>query len=245
MRPSGKSQELVRASRRCAQACSRIGFHARVEYAYNPLLYARAAHEQYLEKFGATQKPVLFLGMNPGPWGMAQTGVPFGEVSFVRDWMGISAPVGRPVREHPRVPVTGFGCSRSEVSGKRLWGLMRERFGSPDEFFSRHFVANYCPLLFLDALGRNMTPDKLITKDREALQQICDMHLAAVVDALLPRWLVGIGKFAEARCEALAHAHGGGKIGVLGIPHPSPASPQANRDWAGQTSAILLEAGIW
>ena len=35
------------------------------------------------------RKEAVFLGMNPGLWGMAQTGVPFGTVSLVRDWMGI------------------------------------------------------------------------------------------------------------------------------------------------------------
>ena len=36
-------------------------------------------------------KRVVFLGMNPGPFGMAQVGVPFGEVAAVRDWLRIDA----------------------------------------------------------------------------------------------------------------------------------------------------------
>ncbi len=235
----------MRASRRLARECAKLDFRPPVRYVYNPLLYARAGHEEYIRRFAAPGKRVVFLGMNPGPWGMAQTGVPFGEVAAVKDWMGITAPVGRPRLEHPRVKVSGFDCARSEVSGARLWGLMRERFGSAASFFSGHFVANYCPLLFLDAEGRNLTPDALDRRDREMLVSTCDRHLRAIVDVLEPGWLVGIGRFAEGRLKALCAGAGWDDTAILGIPHPSPASPQANRDWAGMTTSILCEAGVW
>ena len=233
---------MVRASRRLGKACSRISFHDPVRFVYNPLLYARALHEQYIQKFGATRKNAIFLGMNPGPWGMAQTGVPFGDVATVRDWMGISGPVRPPQGTHPRVAIKGLECSRIEVSGSRLWGLMRSRFGGPREFFRAHLVVNYCPLLFLDASGRNLTPDKISRADREALERECDAHLCAVIKALEPRWLVGVGRFAQGRLEAVT---GRGAGSVIGIPHPSPASPLANRDWAGTVTAMLCEAGVW
>ena len=242
---TGSADSLVRASRRLARACEKLDFQAPVRYVYHPLLYARKGHEEYLRKFGGSAKRVVFLGMNPGPWGMAQTGVPFGEVAAVRDWMGIAQPIARPRTEHPRVRVSGFECRRSEVSGNRLWGLMQERFGSAAEFFRLHFVANYCPLLFLDASGRNVTPDKIHRRDRDALTQICDTHLSQVVEILEPEWLVGVGKFAEGRASALRGDSGDRGIRVLGIPHPSPASPAANRDWAGKTTTALRAAGVW
>ncbi len=242
---SSPRDALVRASRRLAKACQQIRFHDPVRFVYNPLMYARAGYEEYLRKFGAGRKTVLFLGMNPGPWGMAQTGVPFGEVATVRDWMGISARVRPPTQQHPRVMITGFDCRRSEVSGNRLWGLVREQFGSPRDFFRSQLVVNYCPLLFLDASGRNLTPDKLAAADKEILTSVCDEHLSVVVDLLRPGWLVGIGKFAENRLLKLRERSGRKGMGVLGIPHPSPANPAANRDWAGRTSAILREAGVW
>ena len=98
-------------------------FRAPVAYTYNPLEYAWAGHEAYVRRFGNGPKKVLYLGMNPGPFGMAQTGVPFGEVSAVRLWMGISACIGQPPAMHPKRPVQGFICPRSELSGRRLWGL--------------------------------------------------------------------------------------------------------------------------
>src|SRR5580704_6843533 len=155
------TNELIAAARKLSADAGRLTFSVPVAYVYNPLEYAWAAHELYLRKYGAGRKRVVFLGMNPGPFGMAQTGVPFGEVAAVRDWLKINAKIGKSEQEHPKRPITGFDCARSEVSGRRLWGLFAERFGEAEKFFAGHFVANYCPLVFCEAGGRNITPDKL------------------------------------------------------------------------------------
>ena len=145
-----------------------------VPFVYNPLVYARVPHEAYLERWGVkTPRELLLVGMNPGPFGMAQTGVPFGDVAMVRDFLGIAGPVGRPAREHPRRPITGFACTRSEVSGTRFWGWARDRFSTAERFFDRVFVANWCPLVFMDESGRNRTPDKLpAARARSALPRL-------------------------------------------------------------------------
>ena len=143
----------------------------------------------------------------------------------------------------------GFDCPRSEVSGRRLWGLVRECFGDARELARHWFVANYCPLLFLDGTGRNVTPDKLARPDRAALFPICDRFLAIVLETLRPRWAVGVGAFARQRLAVVAGAMaaGPGTVGirVTGIPHPSPANPAANRGWALQARAVLRAEGIW
>src|ERR1043166_1269673 len=121
-------RQLIEAAQKLAKAADRLRFSAPVTCVYNPLLYAWRGHESYLRKFGAGRKRIVFLGMNPGPFGMSQTGVPFGEIAAVRDWLKIECVIGKPLREHPRRLVTGFACHRSEVSGKRLWGLFAARY---------------------------------------------------------------------------------------------------------------------
>lgn len=233
---------LVEAARELAAQADKLRFGAPVAHVYNPLLYAWKAHELYLQRFGAGPKEVIFLGMNPGPFGMAQTGVPFGEISAVRDWMNIRAAIGRPALEHPKRPVLGFECNRTEMSGKRLWGLFARRFGTPEKFFERHFVVNYCPLAFLSDTGSNLTPDKLRPRERELLAQACGAHLRSVLEIMRPKWVVGVGAFAAERAKIAAE---GLPIGIGQILHPSPASPAANRGWDAKASEQLAALGIW
>jgi single-strand selective monofunctional uracil DNA glycosylase len=231
---------LIEISRKLAAEVDALSFAAPVTHVYDPLVYARAPHEAYLERYGQGPKQVVLIGMNPGPFGMAQTGVPFGDVAMVRDWMGIEGAVGKPPHEHPKRPVLGFGCTRAEVSGTRLWGWARARFGTPDAFFDRFFVLNYCPLVFMEESGRNRVPEKLPAEEREPLFAACDRALSACLEALSPEVVVGVGKFAEDRARLLL-----GEDAEIGrILHPSPASPLANRGWADAVDTSLREHGI-
>jgi len=231
---------MIRASRALSRKVEALEFSGKVAYVYNPLRYARAANEQYVRRYGTGSGVVLLLGMNPGPWGMAQTGVPFGEVSLVRDWLGIDAPIKRPAREHPKRQVLGFDCHRSEVSGARLWGWARDCYRTPERFFSEFFVWNYCPLSFMLESGANYTPDKLPKDEREPLFAACDRALQKVIEIMQPRRVVGIGKFAERRAGQVT----AGGVPVDSILHPSPASPLANKGWAPQVERQLQDMGI-
>ncbi len=221
-----------------------------VTHVYDPLDYAWAPHEVYIRRFGSGRRRVVLLGMNPGPYGMMQIGVPFGEVAAVRDWMGIEMPVAKPKQEHPKRPIQGFACTRSEVSGRRLWGWAAQRFGTAERFFEDHFVLNYCPLVFLEAGGRNFTPDKLPAPAMKALQAACDQHLRLALAALQPEWAIGIGAYAMKRIEhALAHADAPRLIKrlpkVAQILHPSPASPAANRGWTEAVEKQLAQLQVY
>jgi single-strand selective monofunctional uracil DNA glycosylase len=230
------AMELAQIIKQLSNDLDHLDFGPPVSHVYNPLGYAWQAHQTYLKRYGAAPKEVVLIGMNPGPWGMAQTGVPFGEVAAVRDWLGIECPVGRPAEEHPKRPVQGFDCPRSEVSGRRLWGWAQETFASAEAFSNRFFVYNYCPLMFLEESGRNLTPDRLPAAERAPLLAACDQTLRQVVEHLQPRVVVGIGGFAAKRATtALSEV----SIQVGQILHPSPASPAANRGWAAQAERDL------
>ena len=218
-----------------------LRFSLPVTHVYNPLEYARRAYDQYLKRYARPSGEVVLLGMNPGPWGMAQTGIPFGEVTVVKDWLKIKTPIGAPVEIHPKKPVLGFGCTRSEVSGKRLWGWAKKSFGSPEKFFSRFFVANYCPLLFLESNGRNRTPNNLKANEKKPLLSACDRALRRTIKQLNPRYVVGVGNFAE---ECAKKALVGLDVAIGKITHPSPANPRANKGWEGLIIQELSALGI-
>ena len=220
-------------------------FKPPVAYVYNPLQYAWEPHTQYLQQWGRPGIEALLLGMNPGPWGMAQTGVPFGEVGLVRDFLGIEASVGKPDPEHPKRPVLGFDCPRSEVSGRRLWSWVKDRFETPDAFFDRFFVWNDCPLAFLEESGRNRTPDKLPAAEKEPLAQACDQAMRGLVEALGPKLLIGVGAHAEKRLRGVfAEEIAQETLQCGSILHPSPASPAANRGWAEQAEKQFRGLGV-
>jgi len=237
-----ESKQLIAAARELCAQVDRLRFKPPVTHVYNPLNYARAAHEAYLRRFGDGKRRVVFMGMNPGPFGMVQTGIPFGEVSAVRDWLKISAKVGVPEDFNPKRPVLGFDCPNSEVSGRRLWGLFKERFGAPEIFFKEHFIVNYCPLAFVEQSGANFTPNKLPAAEKNRLLKVCDAHLRRVLEILEPEWLVGIGGWAMERGELAAE---GSNVRVGQMLHPSPASPKANRGWARLATEELVALGVW
>ena len=240
------SELLKKAAKELVQKLSGLTFSEPITHVYNPLDYAWEPHALYLDQFGKGSKKILFLGMNPGPWGMAQTGVPFGEIEAVSEWMGINTLVQQPANEHPKRPIQGFGCPRSEVSGKRLWGLFSEVYPDANDFFSEHFVTNFCPLVWMGETGKNITPDKLLKAESTPVDIACRKHLAIIISEMQPEYLIGVGAFAEKQlkltvkellpdCEAT----------VAKILHPSPASPAANRGWAEAATKQLKEIGCW
>ena len=235
---------LLQAADELCRDLAALRFAEAVTHVYNPLIYARAGHEAYVRRFGEGRKRVLLLGMNPGPWGMAQTGVPFGEIPAVRNWMGIREAIDKPRPEHPQRPLQGFACTTSEVSGRRLWGLFAQLYPNAQDFFASHFVLNYCPLVFMEEGGKNRTPDKLAPQEIAAVQAPCDRYLTRCIEILSPEWLVGIGGYAEAAFQRVA-PRCDRPVRIGKVLHPSPASPVANRDWAGTASRQLRGQGIW
>ncbi|MEN8006453.1 MAG: uracil-DNA glycosylase family protein [Candidatus Krumholzibacteriota bacterium] len=247
----GFAEKVLAAATDLCDEVDDLGFSDPVAWVYNPLRYAWPLHEQYVRRWGASPRRVLMLGMNPGPWGMAQTGVPFGEIAAVKEFLDLDGQVGRPDPEHPKRPVQGLDCPRSEVSGRRLWGYFGERFGGPEGFFADHFIVNYCPLVFMEESARNRTPDKLPASESVPLFAACDRRLVRLVDLYQPEWVIGVGGFARKKLDSLfgskaprgALEHVPARIGT--VLHPSPASPAANRGWAPAAEKQLTGQGVW
>ncbi|HVJ65164.1 MAG TPA: uracil-DNA glycosylase family protein [Bdellovibrionota bacterium] len=227
-----------------SRALGDLKFSAPVTHVYNPLDYASEVYFEYWRRYASAPKSIVFLGMNPGPFGMAQTGIPFGEVSMVRDWMGLEGMVKKPEREHPKRPVLGFACPRSEVSGRRLWGLFAETYPRAEDFFAKHFVLNYCPLVFMAASGANLTPDKIKVATRHRLETLCDEYLQSCLEFLQPQQTVGVGAFAHDKLLRMQGRSDSMEFGVTKIIHPSPASPAANHGWAQKVRQSLRRDGL-
>lgn len=236
----GACDALVSVARDLVASLEGLKFAPPVTCVYNPLVYAWNLHEQYIRKHGGRRVEVLLIGMNPGPFGMAQTGVPFGDSTIVHNFHGITGQVESPVSYHPKRPIYGMQCPRPEISGQRLWGWARDRFGSPAEFFKHFWVYNYCPLVFMEASGKNRTPDKLHPTERKSLETACNCALIKTISTLQPKFVIGIGKYAATRLQ---------KCGITGVKigdiiHPSPANPQANKDWFKKIEEQLTELGV-
>ncbi|WP_018970634.1 uracil-DNA glycosylase family protein [Rubritalea marina] len=239
-------EEIETAGRLLIKQLENIKFSEPVTHTYNPMDYAWDAHHEYTTRFAGNKKQVLFLGMNPGPWGMAQTGVPFGEISAVRDWMGIEMDVLQPQNPHPKRPIEGFACKKSEVSGRRLWGLFASKYPNAEDFFREHFVTNFCPLVWMGETGRNITPDKLPKSEFTPVEEACQSYLSTIIRQLKPTHLVGVGAFAEKQLKLTANKHLGDQtFQISKILHPSPASPLANKGWPDVPTQQLKDLGLW
>ena len=231
---------LISIAQRLRDELATIRRGGAVCHVYNPLVYAWAPHRAYLDRFGRGEHDVLIVGMNAGYFGMAQTGVPFGDIVMVRDWLGIEARVLRPNDEHPKRPIEGFACRRREVSGQRLWGWARDAFGTPQHFFEHFYVVNYCPLCFLAESGANLALEKLPVASRKRVQDTCDYALRAVAIALNAKYAIGLGQFAARRVVEVL----GDKVVCGAAPHPSPANARIGPHWAREIERALAAMGI-
>ena len=213
-----------------------------VDCIYNPLVYAWQPHLAYLKKAAKGKAKTLLLGMNPGPHGMGQMGIPFAATAMVREVLEIhDLPVEQPRNLHPKRPVSGLDWPKEEVSGTRLWSLLSEHYGSGEKILSKVFLVNHCPLmLFSGERATNITPDKISGSTNRLLLERCDEHLREIVDILGITTVIGVGKFAEKRAiKALSNTD----VEVKTCWHPSPASPLANKnggaDWRDNVRSVL------
>ena len=229
------SEQLKDAALRLSEDCNRgiyrIMKHKSVAHVTNPLDYAWAYHEQFIDQWSEFGATTLLLGMNPGPYGTAQTGVPFGATAMARDILHIKErDVRTPPGAHPKRPIEGLSMERQEVSGTRFWSMLSDHYGSTEAIFSNIYVVNHCPLLILGETGRNITPVDLPKATIEPVLKACDKHLKSVVDIMAIESVIGVGNYAKKRAQSVLN-----DVHIDSMWHPSPASPLANRnggaDW--------------
>ena len=123
------------------------------------------------------------------------------------------------------------------------------RHPSPSTFFdapTRAFVVNFCPLLFLEECARNMTPDKLPARERVPLEAACRRHLAQVIVSLHPEIVIGVGAYAAKQVKQVLAASPSTTAAIRWgmLPHPSPASPAANRGWTEMARTALQKLHV-
>ena len=70
----------------------------RIDVCYNPLSYAWDVHVEYLRKMGGQGARTVMLGMNPGPHGMGQMGIPFSATSiYATCWESLTSQSASPI----------------------------------------------------------------------------------------------------------------------------------------------------
>ena len=74
--PIDLAEQLMAIEEKLADDLMKLTYEFPVEYVYNPIKHAKDLHYNFLKRYYTEgPKPILFLGMNPGPWGMVQTGI--------------------------------------------------------------------------------------------------------------------------------------------------------------------------
>lgn len=238
-KPPGVPEDLLTLDKQTIKKMDVLKFDKKkVQYVYNPVDYAYAGYSRYVRKYLKSSKKILFVGLNPGPYGMCQTGIPFGDVSTVKEWMELEMDISKPLDECPKKPVDGLKCTTVEQSGKRFWGFFKKKCGAADNFFRNAFVINYCPIAFFDRSGKNVTPNELEVSSREELEKICDEYLEKVVEMVKCEIIICVGRYAEHKVKSIFIDNS--EINILYMKHPSPQVGSED-NWLADAHEFLID----
>ena len=187
-------------------------------YVYNPLSYCFESFKIYFEYLNTEEEINLFFGINPGPFGMAQTGIPFGDKETVKNYLKIEPKIDidKIPKQHPKKQILGLEVKRVEKSGRIFWGVIKEFYPEKYDFFKSNFVLNFCPLCFLDEQGRNITPKVLRKEDQIALYKILEIFMLKLFKLIKIKKLIAIGDETFSYLNALNT-----KLKIQTIIHPA------------------------
>jgi len=230
--------KIIKLSNELSKQMDELTFSLPVKYVYNPLSYSFLTYLQYLNRINFNDVNI-YIGINPGPYGMSQTGIPFGDYYFVKNFLNIKKEklLNLPLTHHKK-PIYGFDINKREASGKRLWAFFQDIYKDQEIFFKNNIILNYCPLCFLNEEGNNITPDKLIKEERNILYKICDDYLNKSINLFKFKSVIGIGNFAYNRAKILGY-------NALKIGHPSPLNIKGSGGrWELDTKEILKKNNL-
>jgi len=212
--------------------------------AIDPTSYAFGNYTRFMQLAASGPRLALFVGMNPGPHGMAQTGIPFGDVDTARVLLGgadtIDPLPGLRAASGAAWDCKGLAYHRGEQSGMRLWSALSQLCGSPQAALERCCIVNYCPLYMVGPELENITPSDLPRRHdiTRALEAACDEHLRQLVLGLEVKTVLSFGSYAHASAR---RALSGFPVDFYTTPHPSPRRGSA-AEWIA--SALPLLAGV-
>lgn len=211
-------------------------------HVWNPGRYGASWHRRFRRMVPLESNPVILFGLNPGPYGMAQTGIPFTDVKRLRERLprlAASLEIHGPVEVPGLAPpsLRPFLTRSFESSAVRIYRFLDLAWGSAEEGWRKVGVANPCSLLFMDAAGKNRTPADLqgaVSRRRSAghsaaeLREACDrLRRKAALEAMAavrPRGVVLLGKDVQKALGSVTVKVVGARD-VLPWEHPARAVP--------------------
>jgi single-strand selective monofunctional uracil DNA glycosylase len=221
----------------------------------NPGRYGERWHARFRRAYPMSPRPLLVFGLNPGPYGMAQTGVPFTDLKRLesalpglwKDLVASGEPVTRPGLAPPSL---ARHLTRTfESSSVRVYRFLERAYGRPELALREVVFVNPCPLLFIDPeTGANRTPADLpralrARKAAELVHAFEELRRATVLEAvaeLEPRGAILLGRdVAAAVGEALRAALGARS--VVEWEHPARAVPET---WSRGLADELRKRGL-
>ena len=254
--------EWGRAWRRCARRWEEFALRLGRETSWrvwNPGRYGERWHRRFRETYPPGPNPVLLLGLNPGPYGMGQTGIPFTDIRRLESDLPELAARLRTDGESIGLPGLAPPDLRRrldrtfESSSIRVYRFLRLAGGSAGAGWRRVVAANPCPMLFMEGTV-NRTPADLrralrkrggrlerVTARLEECDQLRRECAREAVRVLEPRGVILLGRNIQ---EALAGDPSLGAVpgGVLAWEHPARAVPDA---WAGGLVRAVRRRGWW
>lgn len=156
--------------------------------------------------------------------------------------MQLRGNVKQPQQIHSKRPINGLNHTTEEQSGKRLWGLLQHLAeGDLDVFFEQCFVHNFCPLMFFDRNGKNITPNELRGTYQQEVRDVCMKALEELLELQQCEVIVAVGEYVY-RC--LQRSEFCSTKTIFKLPHPSPRT-KGNENWISKTDELIRNSCLF